>query len=323
MSLQAINFAMTQPVEETGPRLLLFIIAHHVNWETGFMYVTQEQLADEIKSSERSVRRWLEYLEVEGYIARRECRGDQGRRLPDEIELIGYLEWQRVLYEGGTIKSPKARAKRVDKLSEEQPDNLAGSDDDNRTLLSGTNRTNEATQPDKSGGPTGQLCPVHKQPSSTISTTISARAGACEAGASPTRAEGSRAPLILRRGDKGWTTWLEHLPAHIAEQAEEAGAIEVPFRFPGKDSKLIALVRTNGVSEQPVGTAAAKPPAGGRVQPSLSVCRGDASWADWMAEIGPEKAAKAEIAGEIAVTARWPKRDGARFIGVVAPGGGA
>jgi len=59
--------------------------------------------------------------------------------------------------------------------------------------------------------------------------------------------------------------------------------------------------------------------AQGKTAPSLAVRRGDPSWSDWMAKIGADKAAKAESAGEIAVTALWPERDGARFIGVLAP----
>lgn len=273
MSLQAINYAMTQPVEETGARLLLFIIAHHVHWETGVMFVTQAQLAEEIRASERSVRRWLDVLEADGYIARKECRGDQGRRLPDEIELIGYLEWQRVLYEGGTIRAPKARSKRVDNYEEKQPDNLAGSDADNRTLLSGidrseqpdnlagTNRTNQGPQPDKKGGPTGQLCPVYNNHLQPLSTTISARAGACEASASPARAE-APAPVevaawqpgqacVVRTGQPSWRKWLETIPPTLAvlvERDAEATAIVVTAPWPGKDSRLLGYLDADGTA---------------------------------------------------------------------------
>lgn len=64
--------------------------------------------------------------------------------------------------------------------------------------------------------------------------------------------------------------------------------------------------------------AGGSPARAGKPAPSISVRRGDPSWADWLASIDADRAAKAEAAGEIVVTARWPTPE-ARFIGVVAP----
>lgn len=320
-SLHAYLWAMDQEPDTTAEKMVLLALAHCCNdghgEDANLCFPGQETLAKFARCSVETVRRALRKLAEDGYVKVEPATdATNGQRLFNRYRL--QFEVATKAPDGSTKThrancpvdtTPKdekstrhAQDANLDEGGENPPGNLP---DGHRSTHRSTHRS---------------ICGPNLKDEYLYSTT---RAGACEAGASPARAEGPRTSIVLRRGDKGWTTWLEHLPAHLAEQAEEAGAIEVPFRFPGRDSQLISLVRTNGVFEQPVGTAAAKPPAGGRVQPSLSVCRGDASWADWMAEIGPEKAAKAEIAGEIAVTARWPKRDGARFIGVVAPGGGA
>lgn len=63
-----------------------------------------------------------------------------------------------------------------------------------------------------------------------------ARAGACEADASPSRAEvqptRAQPALTVRRGDASWNRWLITLSAAVAEQAEASGAIEVTARWP-------------------------------------------------------------------------------------------
>lgn len=228
MSMQAINYAMTLPVDEPGPRLLLFVIAHHVHWKTGTMHVGQSELAEEVRSSERSVRRWLVYLEQAGFITRKECRDEKGHRLFDEIELLGYLEWQDVLYNGGTLPHPSTRGKPV-----EQPaDNLAGGEE--------AYRTNEDALPDKSGQPTGQLCPPHIEPLRTI-RNHNARGGAREGNPdledADQRKRSRRKPTKIYPGTKEWAAWRLHyeqrgVPANMLAKVCELGVMEVPDRYP-------------------------------------------------------------------------------------------
>lgn len=158
MSMQAINYAMTLPVDETGPRFLLFLIAHHINWKTGTMYVSQEELAAEARISSRTCRRWLIALEKAEFIRRTERRDERGFRINDEIELLGYLEWQAIIYNGGELPDPNTRGKRIP----QQPDKLSGSGRNYRT--GDDYRTNGASLPDKSCKPTGHCCPVYKEP---------------------------------------------------------------------------------------------------------------------------------------------------------------
>ena len=254
MSMQAINFAMTLPVDEPGPRLLLFVVAHHVNWKTGKMYVGQAELAEEVRSSVRSVRRWLIYLEQTGFITRAKCRDETGRQDYDEIELIGYLDWQDVLYNGGTIQNPATRGKAVEKPA----DNLAGGDE--------TSRTNEGVQADKSGDPAGHCCPPLKEPLRTISNHKGAHARAkCEI---LDLKNGSKLPPVrsairVSASDASWQHWLDHLRAighaELAERAETAGEMTAASRWPrnGPDEPLPRVPKpSNNITDRMIGEPA-------------------------------------------------------------------
>jgi hypothetical protein len=234
MSMQAINFAMTQPVQEPGPRLLLFVIAHHVHWQTGLMYVSQTELAKEVCSSERSVRRWLDYLEAGEYIRRTEKRDDRGHRQPDEIELIGYIEWQKVLYEGGTIRNPKTRGKAVD----EQPAKLADGAEPTGQMVGGL--------PDKNGVPTGQGVAGSNEPLGTIRRTLSADERARDASAArPPRAEKRTTSIIVTRSDASWSNWLDAVDVEMAERMERAGEFEATSRWPKDGARVLRVAGIN------------------------------------------------------------------------------
>lgn len=230
MSMQAINYAMTMPVGEPGPRLLLFVIAHHVNWKDGLMYVSQAELAKEVCSSERSVRRWLEYLQAEGYIVRSERRDDRGHRLPDEIELLGYIEWQKVLYEGGTIRNPKGRGKPVG----EQPDKMADGGEPTGQMTGGL--------PDKSGQPTGQGVSGSNEPLGTIDRTLSAGERASDASASRSPRQEKLVPrFTITKSDPSWSEWIDHVDDQTSSRMEAAGEFEASARWPGKGARVLNL----------------------------------------------------------------------------------
>lgn len=229
MSMQAINFAMTLPIPEPGPRLLLFIIAHHVNWQTGVMRVSQKELAKEAFASERTIRRWLEYLEAGEYITRTERRDHDGTWLTADIELSGYIEWQQAIYEGGTIRDPKTRGKPV----QLPPDNLA----DGETSIG----QNGGGPSDKNGPSIGQRVSAANEPLVTIRGNLSARAGACEAGATPSRAEAPPAAAhaaglssftLTPRDAAQWGAWRAHVSEFERAAMDAAGQIEVSRRWP-------------------------------------------------------------------------------------------
>ena len=226
MSMQAINYALTLPVDEPGPRLLLILIAHHVNWKTGDMFVSQDELAEESRMSVRSIRNHLGVLEGMGVIIRHQQRDESGRRGVDRIELIGYLNWQHVLYHGGTIEAPATRCKKP-------PANSAASDE--------ANRQNDDDQPAKSVDPTGNCLPVYKEPSLTLNKPL-------ERASAPATQSAAR-PRLVKYGDNNWRRWINWLGAkgqHAAADAfEREGAMVVYASEPGTAVPLPKLPPSN------------------------------------------------------------------------------
>lgn len=234
MSMQAINYALTMPVDDPGPRLLLILIAHHINWKTGDMFVSQDELAKEARMSSRSIRNHLVVLEDAGLIVRTQQRDESGRRGVDRIEMPGYLEWQDVLYNGGTIPSPESRRKKP-------PANSAASDD--------SNRKNTDNQPEKNGSPTGNSLPVYKEPSLTISEPLGRASAHATQGAARSAQEGEE-PRIVLAGDDTWQLWLNWLKDQNQNRAASAfeaeGAMVVYAKRPASTCKLPALAPIEG-----------------------------------------------------------------------------
>lgn len=234
MSMQAMTFAMTLPVDASGQRLLLFCIAHHVSNETGSTIVGQKRLSDEARVSVRSVRRYLAELEDAGIVKCTPRRRDNGSQTTDQVELVGFLEWLNVIENGGVIPSRK-RAKPVD----EPADNLAGGNPDlaggGGHLLSG-------------GG--GHCCPTLNQVLNQESLTTSAQARAkdsnsdLEKAGQPRRA---RPAFDLTPVDVQWEPWVEHLRKigehDLADRALSAGKMTVFEKWPrGNDDFILPFV---------------------------------------------------------------------------------
>lgn len=223
MSMQALTYAMTLPVDASGPRLLLFCIAHHVSNETGATFVGQKRLADEARVSVRSVRRYIADLEAEGIVKCTPRRRDNGSQTTDIVELVGFLDWLNVIENGGVIPSRK-RAKAVD----EPEDNLTSGEPG----LS-------APRGHLVSAPPGHCCPPLNQNSNQENLTNSAHARA--KGEFPDLKNGSepkpvRPAIDLTPADASWQDWLSHIEARgheaLAQRAREAGLMQVPARWP-------------------------------------------------------------------------------------------
>lgn len=225
MSMQAINFALTLPVDEPGPRLTLICIAFHVGYRSGDMFVGQEELAREVRVSSRAIRNYLITLEDAGLITREERRVE-GKRTSDRIALVGYLEWQHVLEHGGTISNPATRGKTVKKL----PEKSSGDEVSTGTTAS--------FLPEQNVVSTGTCVPVHIDSNlSNHKINLNAQAGACEANASPACAEDGEksGAVIVLRGAVSWPHWLDHLrqAGHrgLAEAIEAAGGLKAASKW--------------------------------------------------------------------------------------------
>lgn len=246
--MQAINFALTLPVEESGPRLLLLIIAHHVNYRTGDMFVGQGELAEEVKRDERTVRRYLSYLEESGFITRQQQRLQSGQRGTDRIVLIGYLEWQDIIEKGGVMPDPKTRGKPVQKPA----DKTSGRDE--------TTGQNDPNQPDKNTSPTGHVV------SGTRGTTINQFNHSAPERASD---ESARAPVAkkhatsfeLTPSDVQWDAWMTLLTDRdrrdLVMAAQEARRMEVfGSRWPSDSSPFPRINGRPAIEKRKVGDAA-------------------------------------------------------------------
>lgn len=243
MSMQAINYAMTLPVEEPGPRLLLILIAHHVNWKTGTMFVSQTELAAEAKASERSVRRWCGVLEEAGFITKTERRAfGTGRRDVDEIELVGYLDWQEVIEKGGTIPDPSTRGK----VLKTPPDNLAGSEEPTGQICA-ANRTKTASQPDNGVR--------YKKTTLTNNNHLSARE--CASHGARTPALNVVPQIKISRGDLSWDDWIAWMSDNdrrdLVNAAQEAGQIVCASRWPTDSSPPPRIDQTAAIERRKLG----------------------------------------------------------------------
>lgn len=216
MSMQAINFALTLPIDESGPRLTLIIIAHHINYRTGDMFVGQDELAKEVRRDERTIRRYLDYLEERGFIARQQNRSSNGKRTTDRIELCGYVEWQNVLENGGTIPAPSTRGR--------QADNLPG-----RASASGQNTP---SQPDKNASSSGHMVSGIKRTTYNQDNHFAgARARDAKAPHAPRANSGAPPRLILREDGTAFMRKLDLarkvMPDGFSKGVEADGAIVI------------------------------------------------------------------------------------------------
>lgn len=230
MSMQAINYALTLPVDESGPRLTLLIIAHHVNYRTGDMFVGQDELAAEVRRDERTVRRYLTHLEEAGFIRRMQQRSSDGKRMTDRIELVDYLEWQTVIEKGGVIKDPNTRGKRVEKPA----DKLSGSGP--------ATGQNAPDQPDKNGLASGHLMSGTK---GTIFNQDNLSAGMRACDVNTPRAALARNRRLVVKSDPDWWQWLAVVDRHFSAKGREMiiaeGAMLVFDEKPSAAAKAPAL----------------------------------------------------------------------------------
>lgn len=127
---------------------LLLVIAENTFNDTGVCRVGQSILAEESRSSERTVRNNLRVLEKGKVIEITPCGDPKGGRSPDEILLVGFLEW---LSETRKRKSAKVAGKGAGGNRQELPVQTGKFRQGNRQLVAGlykdtrtSNRTSEA-----------------------------------------------------------------------------------------------------------------------------------------------------------------------------------
>lgn len=235
MANKAVGWAWDQTTDRPIDKSVLVALADFAGPD-GYSYPSHRQIGEMVQCSADSVQRAIKRL-----IVRKLIRVENRERTNGKGQASnGYV----VLYLGG--ESDKYR-----KL-------------DNEVTVDGEGKLHPVPQdaappiPQVAVGgiagvrhPLPQLCgTLNSDPSLNPSLEKSARSGAGEAGASPDRAEGHGGgyddPIEIYHGEAGWEHWLRHVPWHIAEHCRDARAITVPWRFPGRDSRLIAITAANG-----------------------------------------------------------------------------
>lgn len=109
MSQPAYTYACMQDTGSAARQLTLYVIAEHINVETGKTYCGIKKLMREAHvKSDRTMRNYLAELEVRGFIKREKRQRENGANSTDFIELVGFLDWYAS--NGGPVVSPAAKS---------------------------------------------------------------------------------------------------------------------------------------------------------------------------------------------------------------------
>lgn len=88
MSIQAVAAVLEADVGEVAAKMLLVCIANAHNTATGVCCPSIERLAKESTMSRSSVKRWLRWLEEEGFIEVQENRDSNARQLSNSYRIV-------------------------------------------------------------------------------------------------------------------------------------------------------------------------------------------------------------------------------------------
>jgi len=88
MSIQAVAAVLESDVGEVAAKMLLVCIANAHNTGTGVCCPSIDRLAKESGMSRSSVKRWLRWLEEEGFIEVQETRDESARQLANSYRII-------------------------------------------------------------------------------------------------------------------------------------------------------------------------------------------------------------------------------------------
>ncbi len=101
MSVQAISWALSYPVESSTEKAVLLVLANYADGD-GECFPGQESIAQQAACSDRTVRRVLEAFEAKGVIARQERRRRDGSRTSDAIVLLAFQQAANLSGSGAT-----------------------------------------------------------------------------------------------------------------------------------------------------------------------------------------------------------------------------
>ena len=86
MSVQALAWALDQPIDSHGAKLLLITLANYAD-ERGHAWPGQSTLASHVRADRKSIIRWLQALERDGYLSVERRGGEGAGRKPNRYRL--------------------------------------------------------------------------------------------------------------------------------------------------------------------------------------------------------------------------------------------
>lgn len=140
MSIHALNWAINQPIKNSGAKFVLTILANFSD-EHGISYPSQETLAEKCSMTDRAVRNHLSWLEEYGYISKTH------RRYKHKISTDEYqLEFVK----------PKKESKPLSR-KRKQPENISASDSEQ------PEKNSASKQPENISKPSGKHFQKHQE----------------------------------------------------------------------------------------------------------------------------------------------------------------
>jgi DNA-binding MarR family transcriptional regulator len=246
---QAIQWALKQQPSTSTEKFVLVILASHCNSKSAdasLCFPGQETIADIGRCSIDTVQRALKRLARDGFIEIEKGAEGNGQRRYDRYRLKLDSASKSIIKRSAT--SPAGSEAAI--CGPAQAAECGATDAANCGSSQAANQAaNHAANHAANCGPN------LKEPREPLELK-GARAGACEASASPARAESWREwkpgqSVILRRSDWPWSRWMTFLPVDQADACSEAKAIEVSKLLPGPGARLLRVFGAPQASEEP------------------------------------------------------------------------
>jgi hypothetical protein len=240
----AVQWAMRQQTSSQAEWCVLVILASHCNSKSAdanLCFPGQETIAAIGRCSVDTVQRALKRLARGGFIEIEKGTDGNGQRRYDRY---------RLRFETPLRTVSKATTASASKAANCGPEHAAECGPTDTANCGAIHTANQAAN--HTANHAADCGPNLKEPIELKG----ARAGACEASASPARAQSwsdwkPGQSVIVRRTDPQWPLWMRHLPAHEVEACHDADAIEVSAPWPGRNSRLLRVIRTPQASEEP------------------------------------------------------------------------
>lgn len=239
MSIRLMTHVWDVPFPTQSQLLVALKLADYANDDGGSIYPSRNRLAELTQSSESTVKNVLRAFRAIGFL---QVAKEGGHGPKSTTHYTINLRLLRALSNGDVVIRGNAESLQLEWLEEGaefdplDEGSTEGSMVDPLPPLRGQ-AEHLRGQSERAKGSTGY-------PQSTNNHQIDssgARAGACEAGATPTRASRPAPALTIVRDDVQWRAWLDAVDLQTAERIERAGEFTATARWPTEGAKILSI----------------------------------------------------------------------------------